>query len=81
MATQIDTEVILQKLSEVFNPADKVKKDKRNRIITVNGEVSENMVSMKTAKKIAKQLATTDAVIKVYALEGTLSTNLDVEVQ
>lgn len=75
------TEEILQKLASVFSPEKKAKKEKRNRILMINGRISENMVSMKEAKRIAKQLSVTDAIIQTYVLEGTLSTNLEVEVQ
>lgn len=78
---QPSTEEILQKLASVFTPSSKAKKDKCNRILTINGRISENMVSLKQAKKIAKQLSTTDAVVKTYVLEGTLGTNVEVEVK
>ena len=77
---KLTTEEILQGLAAVFSPAKKQKKDKCNRIIVINGKIADNMISLKQAKKIAKQLATTDADIKVYVLEGTLSVDLDVKV-
>ena len=82
MATETPnkTEVILAKLEEVFSPEKKSKASKKNRVITINGKVATDLVSMKEAKKIARQLATTDSVVRVYTLEGTLTTNLDVEV-
>ena len=74
------TEEILQGLAAVFNPKKSKKAPKRDRILTIDGNIANEFVSMKEAKKVAKRLATTDVVIKVYSLEGTLSTDLTVEV-
>ena len=77
---QLTTEEILAGLSAVFSPKSKTKKDKRNRILVVNGNIANELISMKQAKKITKQLATTDATVQTYTLEGTLSTDLNVSI-
>ena len=69
---------VLANLVKAFSPKAEVKKEKLNRILVINGNISNEMVSMKQAKKIAKQLATTDAVVKTYKLEGTLSADLTI---
>ena len=75
------TEVILAKLGEVFNPTKKEKKDKKILVLEIDGKIATDKVSMKEAKKIAKRLSATDSEIKIYSLQGTLSTNLAVEVK
>ena len=75
-----NTEEILGKLAEVFSPKPKEKKEKKDRVISIDGAVCSDVVTMKEAEKIAKRLASTDSVVKVYKLEGTLSTNLDVSI-
>lgn len=73
---------IIEALAEALK-AKKAKKPGKNsiknRILVINGQVATDMVSMKQAKKAAKQLATTDAVVQVYACEGTLSVALPIE--
>lgn len=79
MATQ-NTEEILGKLAEVFSPTTKEKKEKKDRVVSIDGAVCSDLHTLASAKAIARRLASTDSVVKLYKLEGTLSTNLDVEV-
>lgn len=78
MANPQSTEAILAKLAEVFSPSVKEVKETKDRILSINGTICSDVLTLDAAKKKARQLATTDAVIKVYKLEGTLSVDLNV---
>ena len=81
MSTEVQsTEEILAKMAEVFAPKAKEKVEKRDRVLSIDGAICSDVVTMKEAEKVAKRLASTDSVVKVYKLEGTLSTNLDVSI-
>ena len=74
------TEEILAKLEAVFAPVKATKKTKKNKILVINGNIGSEFVSVKEAKKIAKRLATTDAKIELYSLEGEVSVELPISI-
>jgi hypothetical protein len=78
---KINNEKILAKLAKAFSTNKKKKKSaKKDRILTVDGKVYDEMLSLKDAKKMAKQYATCDVKIDIYQKEGTLQVDLPVEV-
>ena len=74
----VTPEDIAAALAGVFNPKKPKKTEKLNRILVINGTISGEFISKKQVRKVVKQLATTDAVVQTYVLEGTWSTDLEV---
>ena len=79
MAKKLTPNDILAGLAEVLSPKIEASKTKANRILVIDGRIQPGFTSMKEAKKLGKQLATTGQTIEVYSLEGEVTVTLPVE--
>ncbi len=78
---KLTAEEILVKMASVFAPTKAKKTARRNKVVSINGVLGTDLLTEKEAKKTAKRLATTDAVIKMYTYEGDLTVAVPVEVK
>ncbi len=68
---------ILEALAKVFSPKT-TPTDTKDRILSIDGRVSTEVVTYAEAEKVAKQLAPQGKTVKVYVYEGELSAAMPV---
>jgi redox-sensitive bicupin YhaK (pirin superfamily) len=81
MAAQLTPNDILEALAKVLSPKSETSKDVKDRILSIDGRVSTEVVTMAEAEKVAKQLAPQGKTVKVYVYEGELSVDMPVAIK
>ena len=80
MAEQLTPQDILEALAKVLSPKATPTTTK-DRILSIDGRVSTEIVTMAEAEKVAKQLAPLGKTVKVYVYEGELTVNMPVAIK
>ncbi len=69
---------ILEALAKVLSPKTAAATDAKDRILSIDGRVSTEIVTYAQAEKVAKQLAPQGKTVKIYVYEGELSAAMPV---